>query len=101
MNDHQDGTDRTAAQLRDALRAVNDVMAATRAVEPQRMHHVRRDQRARGRLFPLAAAAGVVVIALGTLFIAHLVSPAGKPAARPGAGKRLRPRPEGRGRSST
>ena len=54
-----------------------DVMVAKRAAEPQRMRPVRRDQRARGRLLPLAAAAGVVVIALGTAFIAHLVSPAG------------------------
>ena len=80
MND-QDDTDRTAAQLRDALRAAADVMVARRAAEPQAMHHVRRDQRARGRLFPLAAAAAVVVIALGTVFIAHLVSAAGKSAA--------------------
>ena len=84
MND-QDDTERTAAQLRDALRAAAAVMVAKRAAEPQRMHHVQRDHRAWGRLFPLAAAAGVVVIALGTLFIAHLVSPAGKPsAAAPG-----------------
>jgi hypothetical protein len=80
MND-QDDTDRTAAQLRAALRAAADVMVTKRAAEPQRMHHVRRDQRARGRLFPLAAAACVVVIALATVVIAHLVSPAGKPAA--------------------
>ncbi len=85
MND-QDDTDRTAAQLRAALRAAADVMVAKRAAEPQRMHDLRRDQRARGRLFPLAAAAGVVVIALGTVLIAHLVSPAGKlAAASPGS----------------
>jgi hypothetical protein len=98
MND-QDNIDRTAAQLRAALRAAADVMVVKPAAEPQRMHHVRRDQRARGRLFPLAAAAGIVVIALGTLFIAHLASRAGAspgsqtgsqqtPAATPGG---LRP----------
>jgi hypothetical protein len=81
MND-QDDTDRTAAQLRDALHAAADVMVAKPAAEPQRMHHVRRNQRVRGRLFPLAAAAGVVLIALGTVFIAHLVGP---PGARPGS----------------
>jgi hypothetical protein len=85
MND-QDGTDRTAAQLRDALRAAADVMVAQRAAEPQRMHRVQRDQRARGRLLPLVAAASVVVIALGAVLIAHLVGPAGKlPAANPGS----------------
>ena len=105
MND-QDDTDRTAAQLRDALRAAADVMVAKRAAEPQR-HAPCPPRPARpGRLFPLAAAAAVVVIALGTVFIAHLVSAAGKSAAasravRPGASRRLRPRPEGRGRSST
>ena len=80
MND-QDDTDRTAEQLRAALRAAADVMVAKPAPEPQRLHHVRRGQRARGRLFPLAAAASVAVIALATVFIAHLISPAGKPAA--------------------
>ncbi len=85
MND-QDEIDRTAAQLRVALRAAADVMAVKPAAEPQRMHHVRRDQRARGRLFPLAAAAGVVVIALGTVFIAHLVSRAGaRPSSQTGS----------------
>lgn len=85
MNE-QDDTDRTAAQLRDALRAAADVMVTRRAAEPQRMHQVRGDLRARGRLFPLAAAASVVVIALGAVLIAHLVGPAGKGgAASPGS----------------
>lgn len=92
MND-QDDIDRTAAQLRAALHAAADVMVATRAVEPQRLHRVRRDQRARGRLFPLAAAAGVVVIALGSVLIAHLAGPAGKPTTGPGSPTGNRPTP--------
>jgi hypothetical protein len=96
MNDHQDGTDRTAAQLRDALRAAADVMVAKPAAVPQRMHHVRRDQRARGRLFPLAAAAVVVVIALGTVFIAHLVRSAGaSPGSQTGSQQATQAAPAG------
>ncbi len=95
MND-QDDTDRTAAQLRAALHAAADVMVAKRAAEPRRMHPVRRDQRARGRLLPLAAAAGVVVIALGTAFIAHLVSPAGNsPGSQTGSQQTTQATPGG------
>ena len=77
MND-KDEMERTAARLGAALRAAADVMAVQHAPERQ---HVRREdpdaKRVRGWLLPLAAAAGVVVIALGAVLAAHLGSPAG------------------------
>ena len=76
MND-KDEMERTAARLGSALRAAAEVMAVHHA--PARQHVKREDQdvkRARGWLLPLAAAAGVVVIALGAVLVAHLGSPA-------------------------
>jgi hypothetical protein len=71
---NQDETERTAALLSAALSAAADVMVAHHAPGPQPQHV----KRARGWLFPLAAAASVVVIAMGAVIVAHLVSPAGK-----------------------
>jgi hypothetical protein len=70
---NQDETERTAARLRDALGAAADVMVGYRAPARQRdpREHPRA-QRAGGWLIPLAAAAGVVVIALGAVLVAHL-----------------------------
>jgi hypothetical protein len=90
MND-QDETERTAALLRAALSAAADVMVVRDA--PGR----RPVKPARGRLYPLAAAASVVVIALGAVIIAHLASPAGtRPTGAQGATRTRAqaPRPE-------
>jgi hypothetical protein len=81
MND-QAGTDRTAALLRAALTAAADVMVIhdDPRTAPQRRQIKRARQRARrnwGRVAPLAAAAGIVVIAAGTVIGAHLASPTG------------------------
>jgi hypothetical protein len=90
MNDLAD-TDRTAARLRAALNAAADVMVVHDApgTAPQRQQIKRARQRAPrhwGRLAPLAAAAGIVVIAAGTLIGAHLASNTGThPATAPGA----------------
>jgi len=92
---HPDETERTAALLRAALSAAADVMVAHHAPGPQPQHV----KRARGWLFPLAAAASVVVIALGAVIVAHLVSPAGKqviahlasPTGKQGAAQAPRP----------
>ena len=92
MNEQTD-TDRTAARLRAALHAAADVMVIHDAptTAPQRQHAKRARQRAPrnwGRLAPLAAAAGVVVIAAGTVIGAHLASPSG-PHAGTAAGTNL------------
>jgi hypothetical protein len=90
---HQDETERTAALLRAALSAAADVMVAHHAPGPQPQHVTR----ARGWLFPLAAATSVVVIALGAVILAHLVGPAGtRPAETQGATQTTAqaPRPE-------
>jgi hypothetical protein len=82
MNDQAD-TERTAARLRAALTAAADVMVVPDAPERQQITIKRASQRAPrnwGRLAPLAAAAGVVLIAAGTVIGAHLASPG---AARP------------------
>jgi hypothetical protein len=77
MND-QNEIERTAARLKDALGAAADVMVVRPAVAPRRARREYPDvKRARGWLIPLAAAASVVVIAVGALAVAHLASPAG------------------------
>ena len=77
MND-KDEIERTAARLGGALHAAAEVMTVHPARERQ---HVTREapdvKRVRGWLLPLAAAAGVVAIALGAVLVAHLGSPAG------------------------
>jgi hypothetical protein len=85
MNDQAD-TERTAARLRAALNAAADVMVVHDApgTAPQRQQIKRARQRAPrnwGRLAPLAAAAGIVVIAAGTVIGAHLASSTGTRAA--------------------
>ena len=65
---------RTADQVRDALGTAADLMVVPDAPPLRTEQHVRR---AKGWLFPLTAAASVVVIALATVLVAHLVSPAG------------------------
>jgi hypothetical protein len=83
MNDQAD-TERTAARLRAALNAAADVMVVHDAPQRQQIKIARPSQRAprsRGRLAPLAAAAGVVVIAGGTVIGAHLASSSGNHAA--------------------
>ena len=85
MNDQAD-TERTADRLRAALNAAADVMVVHDApgTAPQRQQLKRARQRAPrswGRVAPLAAAAGIVVIAAGTLIGAHLGSSTGTDAA--------------------
>jgi hypothetical protein len=85
MNDQAD-TERTAARLRAALNAAADVMVVhdVPGTAPQRRQIKRARQRAPrnwGRVAPLAAAAGIVVIAAGTLIGAHLGSSTGTGAA--------------------
>jgi hypothetical protein len=77
MNEQYE-TERTAALLRAALSAAADVMVVRHAPGPQPQPQPQQVKAARGWLFPLAAAASVVVIALGAVIVAHLVSPAGK-----------------------
>jgi hypothetical protein len=86
MNDH-DETERTAARLRAALSAAADVMVIRNAAEHQHQHQPRRVKRSGGWLLPLAAAASVVVIALGAVLIAHLASPAAKQLVANSTGK--------------
>jgi hypothetical protein len=82
MND-QDETERTAALLRAALSAAADVMVVHDAPERQHVKHVKH---ARGRLLPLAAAAGIAVIALGGVIVAQLAIPTGtRPTGTQGA----------------
>ncbi len=79
MNDQAD-TERTAARLRAALNAAADVMVVHDAPQRQQIKIARaglRAPRSWGRLAPLAAAAGVVVIAAGTVIGAHLASSTG------------------------
>jgi hypothetical protein len=77
MNDQAD-TARTEARLRAALTAAADVMVIHDAPQRQQIKPARqRATRNWGRLAPLAAAAGVVVIAAGTVIGAHLASPGG------------------------
>jgi hypothetical protein len=85
MNDQAD-TERTAARLRAALNSAADVMVVhdAPATAPQRQRIKRARQRAPlnwGRLAPLAAAAGIVVIAAGTVIGAHLGDSTGTHAA--------------------
>jgi hypothetical protein len=83
MNDQVD-TERTAARLRAALNAAADVMVVHDAPQRQHIKITRAGQRAPrnwGRLAPLAAAAGIVVIAAGTLIGTHLASSTGTHAA--------------------
>jgi hypothetical protein len=89
MNDQAD-TERTAARLRAALNAAADVMVVhdVPGTAPQRRQIKRARQRAPrnwGPVAPLAAAAGIVVIAAGTVIAAHLGSSTGTDAAT-GAG---------------
>ena len=74
----QDETERAAAALRAALSAAADVMVIRDAPEPKRVNHVKPVKPVRGWLFPLAAAASVVIIVLAAVTVAHLVSPTGK-----------------------
>lgn len=75
MND-KDDIERTGERLRDALGAAAEVMVGYRAPARQRARRADRPgRRAGGWLMPLAAAASVVVIALGAVLIAHLASP--------------------------
>jgi hypothetical protein len=97
MNDENE-IERTAARLKAALGAAATVMVVRPALEEQR---VKREfqgiKHARGWLIPLAAAASVVVIAVGAVAAAHLASPAGtRPAgARGGSPAAAQaPRPE-------
>jgi hypothetical protein len=81
MND-QANTDRTAARLRDALCSAANVMVVHDVPEPapSRQPIDRARQRAPrnwGRLAPLAAAAGIVVIAAGTVIGTHLADSTG------------------------
>jgi WD40-like Beta Propeller Repeat len=62
----------TADRLRDALGAAADLMVVPDAPALQAEQHV---WRAKGWLYPLTAAASVVVIALAVVFVAHLASP--------------------------
>jgi len=83
MNDQAD-TERTAARLRAALNAAADVMVVHDAPQRQQITIKRAGQRARrdwGRLAPLAAAAGIIVVAAGTVIGAHLASSTGTHAA--------------------
>ena len=85
MND-QAHTERTAARLRAALNAAADVMVVHDAPQRQQIKITPARQRAPrnwGRLAPLAAAAGIVVVAAGTLIGAHLASSTGTHAATP------------------
>jgi hypothetical protein len=85
MNDQAD-TERTAARLRAALNAAADVMVVHDASQGQQVKITPAGQRARrnwGRLAPLAAAAGIVVVAAGTVIGAHLASSTGNHAATP------------------
>ncbi len=106
MNDQAD-TDRTAARLRAALSSAANVMVVHDAPEtaPQRQHTKRARQRAPRNwpAAPLAAAAGVVVIAAGTVIGAHLASHTGTGAATAVGGNQTAtgPRPRRRARSST
>ena len=83
MNDQAD-TERTAARLRAALNAAADVMVVHDAPQRQHIKITRARQRAPrnwGRLAPLAAAAGIVVLAAGTVIGTHLASSTGTRAA--------------------
>lgn len=84
MNDQAD-TERTAARLRAALSSAADVMVIRDAPERQHVmspNRAKRAPRSWGRLAPIAAAAGVVVIAAGTVIGTHLSShSAGAPAS--------------------
>jgi hypothetical protein len=83
MNDQAD-TERTAARLRAALNAAADVMVVHDAPQRQQIKITRARQRAPrswGRLAPLAAAAGIVLIAAGTVIGTHLASSTGTHAA--------------------
>jgi hypothetical protein len=68
----EDDITRTADQLRAALGAAADLMVVQDAPALQTEQHVRR---AKGWLYPLTAAASVVVIALAAVFVAHLAGP--------------------------
>jgi hypothetical protein len=93
MND-QNEIERTAARLKDALGAAANVMVVRPAPEPQRVKREYPDvKRARGWLIPLAAAASVVVIAVGAVAVAHLASPAGTRPAGARGGSPVTPPP--------
>jgi hypothetical protein len=86
MNDENE-IERTAARLKAALDAAATVMVVRPAFERQRVTREFPDvKRARGWLIPLAAAASVVVIAVGAVAVAHLASPAGTRPAGAGGG---------------
>lgn len=77
MNDENE-IERTAAELKAALGAAAKVMVVRPALKRQRVKREDQDvNRAWGWLIPLAAAASVVVIAVGVVVVAHLASPAG------------------------
>ena len=83
-------TERTAARLRAALTAAADVMVVPEAPERQHPEQLKRAKqrpaRNWARLAPIAAAAGVVVIAAGTVIGAHLASPTGTGGANTAVG---------------
>lgn len=96
MND-QNEIERTAARLKAALDAAANVMVVRPTLDRQRVKREDQDvKRAGGWLLPLAAAASVVVIAVGAVAVAHLASPpgtrlAGAPGGSPAAAQAPRP----------
>jgi hypothetical protein len=84
----EDDIARTADQLKAALGAGADILVVPDAPAlPER----RPVWRAKGWLFPLTAAAGVVVIALAALFVTHLTSPASTQSGAQNAAQAPRP----------